>query len=215
MEDKFLRQNIIDELDWEPTVDAANIGVAVNNGVATLTGHVPSYAQFVAAEATVKRVKGVRAIAQDIEVHFSGPAASSDEDIASRALSMLAWSVLMPKDAVTVKVSKGWITLTGQVDWQYQRRAAEDNLRSLVGVRGLSNLISVKPHAIASDIVRGIEEALKRDARVEAQKIKVSVTGGTVKLEGRVHSWSERDAAERAAWAAPGVRAVQDHVSIG
>jgi len=215
MDDKTLRQNIIDEFDWEPTVDAANIGVAVHSGVVTLTGHVPSYAQLIAAEAAVKRVTGVQAIAQDIEVRFTGPATSSDEDIAGRAVSLLKWSVLLPKDAIQVKVAKGWITLTGEVEWQYQRRAAEDNVRSLIGVKGVSNLIAVKSRVVATDVVRGIEAALKRSARVEAQAIKVSVAGGTVKLEGRVHSWYERDAAERAAWAAPGVRAVEDHVSIG
>lgn len=215
MDDKTLRQAIIDEFDWVPTVDAANIGVAVHNGVVTLTGHVPSYAQLVAAEAAVKRVKGVQAIAQDIEVRFAGAAAASDEDIASRAISLLKWSVLLPKEAIQVEVAKGWITLTGEVEWQYQRRAAEDNVRSLIGVKGVSNLISVKPRVVATNVASGIEEALKRDARLEAQKIKVSVTDGTVKLEGRVHSWYERDAAERAAWAAPGVRAVEDHVTIG
>jgi osmotically-inducible protein OsmY len=215
MDDKILRQNIIDELDWEPAVDSANIGVAVNNGVVTLTGHVPSYTQLVAAEGAVKRVKGVHAIAQDIEVRFAGAATHSDEDIAGRAVLLLNWSALLPKDTVQVKVAKGWITLTGDVEWRYQRNAAEDTVRSLLGVKGLTNLIAVKPHLVAKDVVRGIEEALKRDARVEAQGIKVSVDNGAVRLEGRVHSWHERDAAERAAWASPGVRVVEDRVLIG
>lgn len=215
MDDKFLRQSIVDELDWEPGVEAAHIGVAVENGVVTLTGHVPSYAQLIAAETAVKRVKGVRAIAQDIEVRLGGAAAQSDEDIASRAVNLMKWSALLPVMAVQVKVTKGWITLTGEVEWNYQRRAAEDAVRFLAGVKGVSNLIAVKSKAVAGDVVRSIEEALKRDARLEAQRIKVTVENGKVRLDGHVHSWSERDAAERAAWAAPGVRNVEDHVSIG
>lgn len=215
MDDRTLRQHVIDELDWEPTVDAANIGVAVNNGVVTLTGHVPSYAQLIAAEAAVKRVKGVQAIAQEIEVRFAGAAAHSDEDIASRAVLLLKWSAEIPKDAIQVKVSKGWISLTGEVEWQYQRQAAEDHLRSLVGVKGVSNLIVVKPRVVAQDVSRVIQQALDRDARLEGQSIKVLVENGKVRLEGRVHSWYEREAAERAAWAAPGVEAVEDHLVIG
>ncbi|MDR3511524.1 MAG: BON domain-containing protein [Caulobacteraceae bacterium] len=215
MDDKTLRQHVIDELDWEPTVDAANIGVAANNGVVTLTGHVSSYAQLIAAEAAVKRVKGVQAIAQEIEVRFTGAAAHSDEDIASRAVLLMKWSAEIPKDAIQVKVSKGWISLTGDVEWQYQRQAAEDAVRSLVGVKGVSNLITVRPRVAAADVARGIQQALDRDARLEAQAIKVTVEDGKVRLEGRVHSWYEREAAERAAWAAPGVDAVEDHLVIG
>jgi len=214
MDDKNLRQNIIDELDWVPTVNAAHIGVAVDKGVATLTGHVPSYSQLIAAEAAVKRVKGVQAIAQEMEVRFAGTAAQSDEDVASRAVSLLKWTSSSPSHPIQVKVSKGWISLTGEVEWQFQRHAAENNLRDLIGVKGVSNLITVKPLATATDVVSGIENALKRDARFEADGIKVSVDNGKVRLEGRVHSWHERDAVERAAWAAPGVRAVEDHVSI-
>jgi osmotically-inducible protein OsmY len=215
MDDKTLRQRVTDELDWEPTVDAANIGVAVNNGVVTLTGHVPSYAQLIAAEAAVKRVKGVAAIAQDIEVRFTGAAAHSDEDVAGRAALLLKWSAEIPKEAIQVKVSKGWITLSGEVEWQFQRQAAEDAVRSLVGVKGVSNLITVKVRAATKDVAHAIEQALDRDARLEAQKIRVTVEGGRVRLEGRVRSWYERDAAERAAWAAPGVEAVEDHLIIG
>jgi osmotically-inducible protein OsmY len=215
MDDRTLRQQVIDELDWEPTVDAANIGVAANNGVVTLTGHVPSYAQLIAAEAAVRRVKGVQAIAQEIEVRFAGAASHSDEDIANRAVLLLKWSAEIPKEAIQVKVAKGWISLTGEVEWQYQRQAAEDSVRSLTGVKGVSNLIVVRPRVVAQDVGRAIEAALKRDARVEAQAIKVIVKDGKVRLEGRVRSWHEREAAERAAWAAPGVEAVEDHLVIG
>lgn len=215
MDDRTLRQHVTDELDWEPTVDAANIGVAVNNGVVTLTGHVPSYAQLVAAEAAVKRVKGVQAIAQEIEVRFAGAAAHSDEDIASRAVLLLKWNAEVPRDAIQVKVSKGWVTLTGEVEWQYQRQAAEDHVRGLIGVKGISNLVVVRPRVEAQDVSRAIREALDRDARLEAEQIKVAVQAGKVRLEGRVRSWHEREAAERAAWAAPGVEAVEDHIVIG
>jgi osmotically-inducible protein OsmY len=215
MDDKTLRQNVIDELDWDPTIEAANVGVAVNHGVVTLTGHVPSYAQFLAAEAAVKRVRGVVAIAQDVEVRFTGAATQSDEDIATRAATLLRWNVLLPNDNIQVKVSKGWLTLTGDAEWQYQRSAAEDAVRTLIGVKGVSNLIAVKPRVVAKDVARDIEGALKRGAHVEAQGIKVSVDKGKVRLEGRVHSWRDREAAEHAAWAAPGVFAVEDHLTIG
>jgi osmotically-inducible protein OsmY len=215
MDDKALRQRIIDELEWEPPVDSASIGVAVNNGVVTLTGHVPSYAQLVAAEAAVKRVKGVQAIAQEIEVRFTGASPHSDEDIASRAALLLKWNAELPADAIQVKVAKGWITLSGEVEWQYQRQAAEENVRSLVGVTGVSNLISVAPRALTADVAHGIEAALRRDAHLQAEQIKVVAKGGVVTLEGRVRSWRERDAIERAAWAAPGVESVDNHLVIG
>jgi len=215
MDDKILRQHIIDALDWEPAVDSANIGVAVNKGIVTLTGHVPSYAQVFAAERAVKHVKGVQGIAQEMEVRFAGAPAHSDEDIAGRAVAMLKWSIVVPKDAVKVKVAKGWITLSGEVEWDFQRRAAETNLHGLAGVMGVINLIQVKPNTTAGDVTKGIEAAFKRDADLEAHRIKVSVTDGKVRLEGAVHSWRERDAADRAAWAAPGVRTVEDHILIG
>ena len=215
MEDKVLRQRIIDALDWEPQVDSANIGVAVNNGIVTLTGHVPHYAQLFAAERVVKRIKGVRGIAQEIEVRFAGAPATSDEDIASRVAATLKWNSVLPKDAVQVEVSKGWVTLTGEVEWNYQRRAAETFVAGFLGVKGVANLITIKPRASATDVTRGIEEAFKRDANLEAHRIKVFVDGGKVRLEGNVHNWQEREAAERAAWAAPGVRTVEDQVHIG
>jgi osmotically-inducible protein OsmY len=214
VDDKSLGQDIINELDWEPGVDAANVSAAVNDGVVTLNGHVPSYVQVVAAEAAVKRVKGVRAVALNIEVRIAGAAAYSDEDVANHAVSQLIWSAMVPREAVQVKVHKGWITLTGEVEWQYQRRAAEENVRCLVGVRGVSNLITVKPHLPAWNLARSIEDALKREAGLEDQRITVSSDNDSVRLEGQVHSLCERDAVERVAWAAPGVRTVEDQMSI-
>jgi osmotically-inducible protein OsmY len=215
MDDKILRQNIIYELDWDPSIDSADIGVAVDRGVATLTGHVPNYAQKFAAETAVKRVKSVKAIAEEIKVHYPGAVAHTDEDIAHRALSVLKWDVLLPKDAVQVTVENGWVSLSGEVGWDYQRRAAADDVRKLFGVIGVTNQIDVKPHLSPIDVSQRIQNALSRGAEIEAKAVRVSCEGGKVRLEGTVHSLRERDAVERAAWAAPGVRSVEDRVLIG
>ena len=215
MTDKTLRQTIVDELDFEPSVDAANIGVAVDNGVVTLTGHVASYAEKIAAERAVERVKGVRAIAENIEVRYPGHKQTADDEIAERALSILGWNVQVPKDSVKLKVEKGWIELTGDVNWQYQRVAAESAVRELSGVVGVTNLIEVRPKVAPRDVRQKILDALKRHAELEADAIRVDVIEGKVVLEGNVKAWYERGIAERAAWSAPGVKAVQDNLSIG
>ncbi|HYP58570.1 MAG TPA: BON domain-containing protein [Beijerinckia sp.] len=215
MGDKVLRQSIIDELDFEPSIDAADIGVAVDEGVVTLTGHVPTYAQKYKAEEVVKKVRGVRAIAQEIEVRLATGKHTADDEIAKRALSILDWDVSIPKEAVQVKVAQGWVTLSGEVDWQYQRRAAEDNVHKLSGVLGVVNLITLRQNVQAADIKKRIEEALRRNAQVEAQGISIDVHEGKVTLEGMVHTWHERDMAETAAWAAPGVKSVEDHLRVG
>jgi osmotically-inducible protein OsmY len=215
MDDKTLRQFIIDELDFEPSIDAANIGVAVEKGVVTLTGHVANYVEKLAAERAVKRVKGVKAIAQEIEVRFSNQPKRSDDEIAQRALDILTWSVQVPADSIQVKVEKGWITLTGAVEWQYQKQAAESAVRHLSGILGVSNMIEIEPHVAAADVHRKIMDSLKRNAEVEADSIRVVVDNGKVILEGKVKAWYERNLAERAAWSAPGVKAVEDRLSIG
>jgi osmotically-inducible protein OsmY len=215
MTDKAFRQTIVDELDFEPSVDAANIGVAVENGVVTLTGHVASYAEKIAAERAVERVKGVRAIAENIEVRYPGHKQTADDEIAARALSILGWNVQVSKDSVKVKVEKGWIELTGDVNWQYQRVAAESAVRELSGVVGVTNLIEVRPKVAPRDVRQKILDALKRHAELEADAIRVDVIEGKVVLEGNVKAWYERGIAERAAWSAPGVKAVQDHLAIG
>lgn len=214
MDDKTLRQHIIDELDFEPAIDAADIGVAVENGVVTLTGHVRSYLEKLAAEAAAKRVKGVHGIAQEIEVRLPFDAQTSDDQIVQRALNMLNWNDNIPKDAVQVSVSRGWMTLTGNVDWQYQKIAAENAVRRLGGVTGISNQIALRPMVHAGDVKQNIEQALKRNAEVEARNIQVSVIDGKVRLSGKVKAWHERDLVERAAWAAKGVRAVEDHLLL-
>jgi osmotically-inducible protein OsmY len=215
MTDKVLRQTIVDELDFEPSVDSANIGVAVDNGVVTLTGHVASYAEKVAAERAVARVKGVRAIAENIEVRYPGHKQTADDEIAERALSLLRWNVQVPKDSVKVKVEKGWITLTGTVEWRFQRMAAESAVRKLSGIVGVTNLIEVRPKVAPLDVKQKILDALKRNAELEADAIRVNVLDDKVVLEGKVKAWYERRIAERAAWSAPGVKAVQDDLALG
>ena len=192
MSDKVLRQTIVDELDFEPSIDSANIGVAVDNGIVTLTGHVASYAEKVAAERAVERIKGVRAIAEKIEVRYPGHKRTSDDEIAERALSVIGWNVQVPQGSVKVKVEKGWVELTGAVDWRFQRVAAESAVRGLSGVVGVSNFVEVKPMVAPADVKQKILNALKRNAELEADSIRVNVTEGKVVLEGNVKSWYER-----------------------
>lgn len=216
MNDKDLRQLVIDELDFEPSIDSADIGVMVENGVVTLTGHVPDYAQKVAAERAAWRVKGVKAIAMKIDVRLPGSRKQNDDEIAQRALNIIAWNTLIPRDRVKVRVADGWVTLSGQLDWNYQRVAAENEVRKLGGVMGVLNDIELAPAIQASDVKHRIQEALKRHAEIEAKTIRVDVRdGGEVRIEGHVDNWSERQAVERAAWSAPGVRIVDDRLTIG
>jgi osmotically-inducible protein OsmY len=215
MNDRQLRQNVLDELEFEPSIDAANIGVAVEKGIVTLTGHVPNYFQKTTAERATWRVKGVKAIAQEIEVRFPQEKRSADDQIAERALNLLAWDASVPKDAIRVKVQNGWVTLEGSVNWNYQRSAAEADIRKLSGVIAVTNNIAIKPTAQAPDVRKRIEDALKRYAEVEAQQIMIDVRdNGTIRLDGKVHNWDELQAVKRAAWSAPGVRMVDDHIRI-
>lgn len=215
MTDTNLRQNIIDELDFEPRVSSAHIGVAVQDGVVTLSGHVGSYAEKLAAEKAVKRVKGVKAIAEEIDVRYPEDKKTADDEIAARALSLLRWSAVVPTDSVMVKVQDGWVSLSGQVTWQFQRSAAEAEVRRLSGVVGVVNSITIKPRVQPVDIKHQIEAAFKRNAEIDAKGIRVSVEdGGRVSLDGTVHDWREREAAEHAAWMAPGVMRVDDRLRI-
>jgi osmotically-inducible protein OsmY len=216
MNDKQLRQNVIDELDYEPSIDSADIGVTAESGVVTLTGHVTTYPQKLAAEKAAWRVKGVKGVAQEIKVRFAGDKKVADDEIAQRALSILAWNASVPHDALRVKVENGWVTLSGVVNWNYQRLAAESDMHKLSGVIGVINLVTLAPETQKADVKQRITEALKRNAEVEADAIQVSVRdGGVISLEGKVESWDERRAAEHAAWSAPGVRMVEDHLRIG
>ncbi|WP_193090607.1 BON domain-containing protein [Advenella sp. FME57] len=214
MNDQDLRQDVIDELSFEPSIDDADIGVAVENGIVTLSGHVASYAEKITAERATQRVKGVRGIAQEIEVRFPSDSKTADDQIAERAIDVLDWNVIVPSENIQVKVEKGWVTLSGQVNWNFQKTGAENSVRKLTGVKGVANLIEVTPKFLAADVKSSIEKALKRNAEVEIKGIQVRVDGNKVTLEGRVHSWPERDAAQHAAWSVPGVTWVKDNLVV-
>lgn len=215
MNDKELRQLVIDELEFDPSIDSAEIGVAAENGVVTLSGHVPDYIQKIAAERATWRVKGVKGIAQKIEVRLPGDKKQSDDEIAQRALHILAWNVMVPKDCVRVKVSDGWVTLSGSVRWNYQREAAVNEIWKLGGVKGVTNSIQLQSMVQVGDVKQSIQDALKRHAEVEADEVRVDVRdGGTVRLDGRVENWRELQAVKRAVWSAPGVQSIDDHLVI-
>jgi osmotically-inducible protein OsmY len=209
-----LRQDVLDELEFEPSVNAAHIGVAANRGVVTLTGFVANYAEKAAAERAARRVKGVKAIAEEIEVRLPSDTKRSDDEIAARAVDILQWQVGSPADRLAIKVEKGIVTLTGDVDWQYQKADAEHVVHKLSGVIDVLNQIRVAAPVRASDIKEKIQKALQRSAEVEASGITVQTEGGRVVLSGKVRAWYERDIAQRAAWSAPGVTEVQDHLTI-
>ena len=215
MDNEQLRQSVIEELEFDPSIDAAGIGVAVENGVVTLSGHVHSYAAKLAAERAARRVRGVRAIAQEIEVRYPSDKKTTDDEIAKRAVAILQWDAMSLPGAVKITVLKGWVTLSGEVDWQYQRTAAEQVVRRLSGVTGVINNIVIKRAVYVADIKQKIENALSRHAKIEAQAIRITVhDGNKVSLEGEVKSWDERDAVENAAWSVPGVQSVDDRLTV-
>jgi len=215
MTDLELKRNVESELNWEPSVNAAEIGVAVKDSIVTLTGHVQSYWQKIAAERAASRVSGAKAVVNELEIRLPSSSERTDEDIARAAVNALTWSISVPADRIKVKVSKGWITLEGTVEWQYQKAVAEKAVRDLVGVKGVVNLVDVKPRASTVEVKAAIEAALKRSAEVDASHIKVEADGDKVTLRGTVRSRSEREEAERAAWRSPGVRSVDNRVAVG
>lgn len=214
MTDGELLDHVEDALDWEPSVDVSDVDVSVDGGVVTMRGDVGSYAQKRTAERVVLGVYGVRGVANDLNVRLPGALERSDTDIAQAAVNTLTWNTQVPSDRVTVAVSDGWVTLRGTVDWQYQKDAAERGVRNLTGVRGITNDMTVGPRVQPGDVQAKIEAALRRNAEIDARRINVRVADGRITLSGNVHSSAERDEARRAAWAAPGVTAVEDHMAV-
>ncbi|MGC2462479.1 MAG: BON domain-containing protein [Steroidobacteraceae bacterium] len=212
--DTQLRHDVEAQLDWDPRFDSQGIGVAVKNGVVALSGHVNSYADRWAAQDATQSVAGVKAIANELAVNLSSDATRSDPEIAEAALHALNANVSVPGTGIKVVVHDGWVTLSGEVSFWFQRDAAERAITHLRGVKGLANDITIKPQASVTNIKAKIEDAFRRHASLDAQKIRVETAGGTVTLEGEVNSWQERQHAEAAAWAAPGVSMVMDHLSV-
>lgn len=213
--DLQLQQDVLQELRYEPSIDASQIGVTAKDGIVGLTGSVRSYVEEYTAVHAAKRVAGVKAVTCELKVDLPSFHVRSDEDIARAAGSALEWDVWVPADRIKGKVDGGWITLEGEVDYKYQQTAAENAVRNLTGVKGVINLITLtSPSVSASEVKMDIEQALRRAAEIDADKIKVGVEGGKVILNGNVSSWAERAQAERAAWSATGVNEVEDHLVI-
>lgn len=212
-DDTKLQHDVLAELEWDPSIDASKIGVAAKDGVVTLTGSVPTYAEKTIAERAAKRVYTVRAVANDIVVLLAA-GERSDTDIATAALDVLRWNTRVPKDRVTVAVRDGWVTLEGDVDAWHQKDAVEHVIRDLVGVVGITNDIKVRSHVKPSDVRSIIEAAFKRSAEIDARRIHVEAHEGTVTLSGNVRSWAEREQAQAAAWSAPGVTAVENRIVV-
>ena len=211
--DTMLQKAVLAELSWEPSITAGHIGVTANNGVVTLTGHVDTFAQKRAAEAATGRVKGVKAVAEEITVKLPFAMKRTDDQIAEAVLDRFAWDVSVPKDKVKVKVEDGWVTLTGDVDWHFQSEAAEDACRRLSGVVSVLNQVAIKPPVRPSEIQEKIKTALHR-SWYDPANVTVSVDGSKVRLTGSVRTWYERQQAETAAWGAPGVTQVDDSITI-
>jgi osmotically-inducible protein OsmY len=212
--DHEIELDVKDELQWDPNLDATDIAVSVKKGVVTLAGFVKTYADKYEAESAAKRVAGVLGVANDIEVRMPSVDERPDPEIARDAVAAIKSQLPISSENIKVIVKDGWVTLEGSVEWQYQRNTAETAVRRIKGVRGVSNLIQLKPRVQPSEIKRKIQDAFKRSAEVDANRITVEANGGEVVLKGTVRSWIEREEAERAAWAAPGVTKVEDRIVV-
>ena len=212
--DSDLKKDVLTELSWDPLVPEARVGVAVNDGVVTLTGHLDTYAEKVAARRAVERVSGVKAIAVEVDVVPMGIHQRSDTEIATAVEHALGWNTSVPPDRLKVTVEKGWVTLSGELDWNFQRHAVERMVRPLKGVVGITDNIRLKALPISVNLSNRIQDALTRQAVREARRIEISMDGSVVTLHGRVHSWAERSAAEGATWSAPGVSRVNNQLTI-
>jgi osmotically-inducible protein OsmY len=211
--DSELQEAVLAELNWEPSVTAANIGVTAKSGVVSLTGHVGSYVEKYAAEKATRRVKGVKAVAEELEVRLPSDTTRDDADIAEAALDRLAWDVSVPNDTVKIKVENGLVTLTGEVDWHYQKTAAERDVGGMHGVIDVVDLITIKPRVDVQNLSKDITEALHR-SWFDPKTINVSAEGGKVHLSGTVHSWHDRNEAESTSWAAPGAYDVKNDITV-
>ena len=208
-----LKQDVMEEIRWEPTVTSTDIDVKAEDGIVTLSGTVPYYAEKWAAERAAQRVEGVRAIAEEIEVNLYGEHKRDDTEVAKAVMSALRWHVWVPRE-IQATVDNGWVTLTGTTSWGFQRNSAEDAIRFLSGVKGVTNSITLKPSVQPSAVKDSVEKALKRDAEVDADRVKVSADGGKVSLTGSVRSWDERSEVESAAWGTPGVTDVENSLTV-
>jgi osmotically-inducible protein OsmY len=212
--DVQIHKDVIDELAFDPQIDERNVAVAVSDGIVTLGGSVPSYAQKFALERIVKRLAGVRGIAEEVKVDLPSGHVRNDADIAGAALNALAWNSFVPTDAIQVTVEAGQLTLSGKVDWQFQRSEAEAAVRTLLGVKGVTNLIVLKAYVAPRDVKEKIERQFERTAEAEANRIIIETSGGRVILKGVVHTFAERDEAARAAWSVPGVNKVENLIGV-
>lgn len=213
--DGDLQRDVQEELEWEPRVDHADIGVSVTDGVVALNGYVKSYAEKIAAERAAMRVAGVKAVADEIKVRFASDSKLADHEIARRILDLFKYNVLVPEDNIQVTVEKGWVKLSGEVEWRYQSDEAARAAGTISGVTGVANLISISGKAGIPDIRRRIEDAFKRQAGLDAASVTIATSGHKVTLGGKVKAWHERRLAEQAAWSAPGVTQVEDRIVIG
>jgi osmotically-inducible protein OsmY len=212
--DSQLKADVTRELDWDPAINAAHVGVAVKDGVVTLTGHLDTYMEKFAVERATKRVKGVRAVAVEMDVKLAPHHQRNDTEIAHAVEFAIKWHTLIPAERIQAKVEKGWVSLSGEVDWAYQRDAVQKAVRPVTGVRGVSNDIKLKARVAPDNVSKLIKEALTRHAEREAKHIEVNVSGSTVTLSGNVDTWAERSAADGAAWSAPGIALVVNRLVV-
>lgn len=209
-----LQHDVMEELKWEPILNASEIGVITKDGVVTLTGHVDSYSKKFAAEQATKRVAGVKAVVENIEVKLPGSSKRTDSDIAQAALNAIKWHSSVPDERVKLKVENGWVYLEGDVDWAFQKEAARASVENLLGVRGVSNQISIKPRIKPIEVKEKIRKSFERSATIDADNIRIETDGSKVTLRGSVRSWTAREDAESAAWAAPGVSNVENKIDV-
>jgi osmotically-inducible protein OsmY len=212
--DTQIQTDVFDELKWEPGIDHEQIGISVANGVVSLTGTVRSYAEKLLAEKTVRRIRGVRAIAEELQVRYDWEPKKSDSEIAKRVADIFEWDPLIPHNRIEVTVENGAVKLVGKVDWNYQRDLAVEDAAKITGVTRIDNRLEVTSPVTTSDIRHRIEQAFERQADLEAERISVEAHGGKVILSGSVSSWNKRNSAERAAWAAPGVTQIEDKLVV-